>query len=315
MAPILVVHQRAGPLVDALRARCPGERFVGVDRLDAVRPALDTHDPDIVFCIKTAAFTGEAYAALAHHRSVRWIHVGGSGTEHVGPWDPARVTVTHSAGVLAPYLTETWVGAVLALEGGLAEAARSRAWGERRFRSVRGQRLLVVGLGEVGSRVAALARALGMTVEGVRAHPERGGAQLVVGLDRLDERLAHADVVSLHLRLTPALTHLFDEPRLARIKPGALFVNTARGGLVDEAALVASLRRGHLRGAYLDVFEEEPLPPDSPLWSMDQVLVTPHAADQVEGWDLAYLDRFVAQLARHRAGRSLAHRACPPSPP
>ncbi len=312
MTPVLVVHADAPRLVAALEARAPDVAFVGVDRLDAIAPALEAHRPEVLFAIKSSAFVGPEFRALVRFESVRWLHVGGSGVEHLGAWDDARVQVTHSAGVLAPYLAESWVGAVLALEGGLFACKRATSWSKRRFRSVRGQRLLLVGLGEVGRRVAALATDLGMEVEAIRAHPERGGAPNVYGPDALDDRLPRADVVSLHLRLTEATHHLFDRDRLARCRPGALFVNTARGGLVDEAALIERLASGHLRGAWLDVFESEPLDPASPLWRMDSVLVTPHAADQVDGWDLAFVDRFLATLADWRAGTPLAHRV--PSP-
>lgn len=312
MTPILVVHANAQRLVDALVARVHDAAFVAIDRLDAIAPALDRHRPEIVFTIKSSAFIGPELSSLVAFESVRWVNVGGSGVEHLGAWDEDRVLVTNSAGVLAPYLAESWVGAVIALDGGLLECARATSWSTRRFRSLRGQRLLLVGLGEVGRRIAPLAEALGMEVEAIRAHPERGGAPHVFPPEALDDRLAHADIVSLHLRLTEATRHLFDRARLARIRPGALFVNTARGGLVDEAALIERLTDGHLRGAWLDVFESEPLAPDSPLWRLPSVLVTPHAADQVDGWDLAFVDRFWAQLTRWRAGAPLDHRVPPP---
>lgn len=307
--PILVVYERANRLVAALEAAHPEHRFIGVDRLEDIQPSLEALAPEVVFCIKTSSFLGPELRALVNHSSIRWLNVGGSGTEHLGPWDESRVTVTHSAGVLAPFLAETWVGAVLSLEGGLLDADRAEAWGARHFRSVRGQRLLLVGLGEIGSRVANLASALGMEVEAIRAHPERGGASRVFGFERLDDRLGEADIVSLHLRLRAEFRHLFDRSRLRRIKPGALFVNTARGGLVDETALIEALQTQHLRGAYLDVFEREPLPSSSPLWRMEQVLITPHAADQAEGWDLCFVPRFLAQLERFRRGEPLSHQA------
>jgi phosphoglycerate dehydrogenase-like enzyme len=306
--PILVVHERASRLIAAIEgAGVRHERFVGVDRIPEIPGALRTYEPNVVLCIKNVAFLGPEFRALVAHPTVRWVNVGGSGVEHLGPWDRDRVTVTNSAGVLAPYLAESWVGAVVALDGGLLEQAAARTWGERKFRSLRGQRLLLVGLGEIGRRIAVLAEALGMVVEAVRAHPSKGGAPLVVGPERLDERLGEADVVSLHMPLNERTRGTFDRARLERIKRGALFVNTARGGLVDEAALTELLSNGHLRAAWLDVFETEPLPDASPLWSLDNVLITPHAADQAQDWDLAFVDRFVAQLARWRAGEPLLH--------
>lgn len=305
--PILVIHAEAERLVHLLAPTFPDERFVGVDRLSAIGPALEEHAPEIVFCIKSTAFLGPEFHRITQQPSVRWVNVGGSGVEHLGAWDRSRVTVTHSAGVLAPYLAETWLGAVLALEGGLLECATQTTWSNRRFRTLEGQRLLLVGLGEVGSRVAKLAASVGMEVEAVRAHPGRGGAPAVFAAEALDQRLPEADVVSLHVRLDASTHRLFDRRRLGLIRRSALFVNTARGGLVDESALVHSLTTGALRGAYLDVFEEEPLPESSPLWRLKNVLITPHAADQVSDWAVRFVDRFVAQLRRHRCGEPLEH--------
>jgi phosphoglycerate dehydrogenase-like enzyme len=137
-----------------------------------------------------------------------------------------------------------------------------------------------VGLGRIGGRVAAVARALGMRVVGYDplAQPGRFVELGVEPAAALEDALAIADVVTLHVPLTPETHHLFDAAMLDRIKPGAILVNCARGGLVDEAALAAALERRHLRGAALDVFEHEPPPPDHPLLHRDDVVCTPHVA-------------------------------------
>lgn len=141
-----------------------------------------------------------------------------------------------------------------------------------------GRTLAVVGLGRIGGRVALAARALGMRVVGYDplAAPGRFAELGAEPAAALEEALAQADVVTLHVPLTPATRHLLDEAMIARIKPGAILVNCARGGLVDERALLEALERGHLRGAALDVFETEPPPPDHPLLRRDDVVCTPH---------------------------------------
>jgi D-3-phosphoglycerate dehydrogenase len=153
-------------------------------------------------------------------------------------------------------------------------------FGDYRGLELFGLRLGLVGLGRIGSRVARVARALEMAVAAfdpwvTPAHAAELGIELV---PTLEELLASADVVSLHLPLTLETHHLIDAERLARMKRGVILINTARGGLVDEKALLAALESGHVRGAGLDVFESEPPAPDHPLLHRDDVAFTPHVA-------------------------------------
>ena len=147
-----------------------------------------------------------------------------------------------------------------------------------------------------------------MRVIGVRRsrspHP---AVDETLGPDLLHQALGRADVVSMHVPASAATRHLVDAAALAAMKPGALLVNAARGAVVDEPALVEALRRGHLAGAYLDVFETEPLPPQSPLWAMDNVLLTPHAADAVVDWPRRFAAHFADNLERWLAGEPLVN--------
>ncbi len=138
----------------------------------------------------------------------------------------------------------------------------------------------VVGLGRIGGRVATMARGLGMNVVGFDpwAPPQRAADLGVEPVPSLEELLRRADAVTLHVPLTPETRHLIDAARLAQMKPGAILVNAARGGLVDEAALLVALESGRLFGAGLDVFEVEPLSPQNPLLSLENVVATPHIA-------------------------------------
>lgn len=147
-------------------------------------------------------------------------------------------------------------------------------------RELYGLRLGLIGVGRIGSRVAQAARALGMSVVGFS--PSLSDARAAeLGLERApttEALLRSADIISLHAPITPATRHLINAEALAHMKPGAYLINTARGGLVDEAALLAALESGHLHGAGLDVFDPEPPRPDNPLLNRDDVIATPHIA-------------------------------------
>ena len=176
------------------------------------------------------------------------------------------------------------VGLLLALERRIPwahESMRRGEWERQRFQGfeLRGKTLGIVGLGRIGAHVANIARAIGLRllVHDPFVTPARAqeiGAELLP----LDGLLARADIVTLHLPLTDDTRHLIDRRRLGLMKPTAVFINTARGGLVDEAALVEAITGGKLAGAAVDVFEAEPLAADSPLRRLDQVILTPHLA-------------------------------------
>ena len=306
---VLIYADHAEILAADLRARLPNETVHAVDQSEALPEALDIHQPEAVFSINSPTLGGATHRPILDARSVRWLHVGGSGYEHVLGWEADRLTVTNCAGVLAPFLAETIIGALLALNSGLIryhEQQCARVWRQHLFRPLSGQILLVVGAGAIGAEVASRANNLGMRVIGLRR-----SAGPVAGVDdlrppeALAASLAEADAVSLHLRLTPETEGLFNAAMFAAMKPGAIFINTARGGHVVEDDLLHALQSGHLRGAYLDVFQTEPLPADSPLWATPNLLISPHAADGVDDWEVRFTALFAENLANWRAGSPL----------
>ena len=158
---------------------------------------------------------------------------------------------------------------------------RDGRWGgfpAAEFPTIYGQTLGIVGLGEIGRSLAGKARALGMEVIAYDPYVKEGGEPLPARLVALDDLLRQSDYVSLNLPLTRETFHLIGERELALMKPTSVLINTARGPVVDEAALVAALRQRRIAGAGLDVFEEEPLPASSPLLELDNVILTPHTA-------------------------------------
>jgi phosphoglycerate dehydrogenase-like enzyme len=257
--------------------------------------------------MKHSGFPGDAHRPAIDAPTVRWFHVGGSGTDHLAGYDAGRVTLTTCAGVLAPFLGERALAALLYLSTGLAETVRSNAsakWNPTRFESLQGQTVLVVGAGAAGAEFARRLRPLGCRVVGIRAsgenHPHFDEMH---GPEALDAWLPRANVLSLHVPLNASTRGLMDERRLRMLPAGALVLNSSRGAVLDEAALVAGLSAG-LGGAWLDVFEVEPLPVSSPLWGHPRVLVTPHCADQVSDYPRRFAQRFASVWQEHLGGSS-----------
>lgn len=211
-----------------------------------------------------------------------------------------RIVWTSSAGVHATPLAEWSMFGLLAITKGLPRLLRdkeARRWDHYPVDELRGRTLLVVGLGEIGTEVARLAEAFGMNVLSVT---RREGA--------LDELLSRAEAVVLTLPLTDETRGLFGRERLALLRRDAILVNVGRGGVVDEDALVDALREGRLRGAALDVFAQEPLPPESPLWELDNVVLSPHTAALSRHENERIVELFADNLRRYLAGDELRSR-------
>jgi D-3-phosphoglycerate dehydrogenase len=188
------------------------------------------------------------------------------------PGRTAPIVAEHALALMFAVARRTWYQ---------TNELKSGRWTRHDNICLRGKTLGVVGAGPTGAEMARLARAVGMRVVAWTFRPttERA-AELGVTFLPLDELLRTADVVSLHVKLTEQTRRLIGKAELALMKPGALLVNTARGAVVDEAALAAALNGGRLGGAGIDVYETEPLPSGSPLLACEQVVLTPHNADQ-----------------------------------
>jgi phosphoglycerate dehydrogenase-like enzyme len=225
--------------------------------------------------------------------NLRWIHsaAAGVGTSLFPALRESDVVFTNSAGVAAAPIAEHVLGGVLYFlrELDVAVDLQRRAMWDKspfvgeasRVRELCECRVVIIGTGGVGSAIASRLAALGAHCTGVRRRPELGaptGFREVIGIDGLDGTLRLADVVVLAAPLTPETRQLLNAARLDCLSPGAIVVNVARGALLDELALAERLSRGEIRGAVLDVFPEEPLPSDSPLWHARGVLITPHVA-------------------------------------
>lgn len=186
------------------------------------------------------------------------------------------------------------------------ELQQERRWLHRETEPVLGRRVLVVGPGPVGQETVLLLRAAGMevTVVGRTAREDRRLGP-IAAISDLDALLTEADDVVLTLPLTEDTRGLFDAKRIARMRAGARLVNVGRGAVIVEQDLLDAVDSGHLAGAALDVFEQEPLPADSPLWSRSSILVSPHASGDLVGWRGRVVERFGENLRRWKAGMPL----------
>lgn len=233
--------------------------------------------------INVRAYTALDQEALEHAPKLRLISILGTGTDNVD-LSAARargVTVTNTPGVGAPSVAELTLGLMLAVTRSIPVSdsrVRQGVWQHVEGPELEGKTLGLLGLGAIGGRVARMARGLGMRVIAWSFTPDRErAAQLGVELVERDDVFRQADVVSVHLRNTPEVRGLVGARELALMQPGAYLINTARGALVDADALAAALRARRLAGAGLDVFTEEPLPPErNAFLDLDNVVLTPH---------------------------------------
>jgi phosphoglycerate dehydrogenase-like enzyme len=312
---VLLLHDRPQLYLDALRARFPAVRFSTCTEPQAIPDALAAARPQVVFSCKCAGLPGPLHRAALEWLDVEWIQVAGTGFDHLQPVDRGDVVITNAAGVLAPFMAETVLGAMLMLNTRfhtyLAQQ-RERVWRMQPWTALAGKTVLVIGLGTIGRRVAAHARHLGMHVLGLRAGttPVREVHEMVPP-ERLHGALARADAVCVHVPLVPSTHKLLDAQAFAQLKPGAIIVNTARGGVMDEQALLAALADGRVAAAHLDVFETEPLPPDSPLWDTPNLVITPHMADAVSDWETRFAQFFADNLQRWMDGEALLNQVDP----
>jgi phosphoglycerate dehydrogenase-like enzyme len=278
---------------------------------------------------------GEQVAAA---KKLRWIHSTAAAVHQLMSPElrASDVIVTNARSVHGPVVAEHTLALMFALAKCLPAAVRyqqQRVWAQEQIADqhphpteLAGSTLGLVGYGAIGAEVARGAAALGMRVLVVRQHPDQNNSALssrasaadsavrvegplssleAFGPDRLDVVVSRSDFLVLAAPLTEKTRHLIDSQRLARMKPGAYLVNVSRGALIDEPALVEALREQRIGGAALDVFDHEPLPADSPLWELDNLLITPHtAATSEKMWERHYT-LIKENLRRYLAGEPL----------
>jgi phosphoglycerate dehydrogenase-like enzyme len=307
---LLILHDRPELYLDLIETQFAQVEVTICRAYAEAAAAIEQSRPD---CILAYKFEGTPYPreAIFAAPTVKWVHNGGAGVDHLLPWDPGRVAVTNSSGIAADVMAQFVLGSIFALNFRFPLFFRqqlARIWRAEEVLSAAGRTLLVVGLGRIGTAIARRAKAFDMTVWGIKASPRAvAGVDQVFAPEGLPQAVAQADYVVLCLPRIPATEGLIDAAVIEAMKPGAYLINVARGGIVDEEALIDALRDGHLGGAVLDVFATEPLAPESPFWDLDNVIISPHASTVFAGWERAAAEVFCSNLGRFLDGRPLVN--------
>lgn len=293
-----------------------------VSRLQQVAPGcrvVISTDPDVIQSVSDDVTIAAGYRPndlLPRLPRLRWFQQFSSGSDWLQQHPELQhdgYVLTNASGVHPVQITEHVFGVMLALGHHLDESIQAqtrRAWVRHDYGGVvelEGKTLLVVGLGAIGERIAKVARAFGMRVIALRRDTDRSSPHVdhLAGAGDLASLLPDADFVVLAVPLTAQTHHLIGPTEFELMKRDAFLVNIGRGGTVDEQALAAALHRGDIAGAALDVFETEPLPADSPLWSAPNMLITAHNAGASPRYYHRALDIMVDNLERFLAGRPL----------
>ncbi len=303
---------------------------VGVPLPEPTRARLRTAHPEISFVFRddddevsdigdADAFIGwqvdESLIQNAAH--LRWVQAMSAGVEHFPAATMASrdIVLTNASGAHAINIGEHVLAMMLAFARQIPLLVREQdqgRWNDHPMRErvfeLESQTLLIIGAGQIAEAVAVRAKGFGMRVVGVRRHDDRPtppGFDEVAGLDQLDHMLPGADHVAVCVPLTDDTHHLLDARRIGLMRQGVHIFNIGRGAVIDQGALIRALESGHVAGAGLDVTDPEPLPEESPLWPMPNVLITSHTS----GASPRYLDRAIAiasdNITRWQRGQPL----------
>jgi phosphoglycerate dehydrogenase-like enzyme len=296
------------------------------ERLEAAAPSLalvqlvgEEPPSDADLAIVDAAFlsadsyparTGLLLSTALRAPSLAWLHTFSAGTDHpiFGQFRDRGVRITTSSGAAAAPMARTVMLYLLGLSRDIRGVLRDQdahVWSPRPFDDIDGKTIGVVGMGPIAREIVRMATALGMHAIGMRRAVLGDEPCETWTLDRLGELAATVDVLAVALPLTDETHGIITAAVLAAMRPGAVFVNVGRGGLVDESALIDALAAGRLGGAGLDVFVTEPLPPDNPLWDLPNVILTPHNSANTVGTGAAAVEIFLANLARYARGEPM----------
>ncbi len=292
---ILVYAQETQSYVEALREVAPDAEIHGASTLEEAEPYLE--ETEVLFA------WGVRPQTLARMPRLRWIQWLGAGVDMVVRQIPRDVALTRIVGAFSTVMAEHVFAYLLALRRGVFEMRalqHEHVWQRLTGTSLHGQRLGVAGLGSIGSEMARLGRAFGMEIWGLSRTPQgRDLCDRHFTPDRMREFASGVDALVLVLPATPETNGVVDRDVLRGMREGSILINVGRGNAVVEQDLVAALRSGRPAMAQLDVFEREPLPPESPLWDMPNCFISAHCSGPsephlVRTFAAANLERFLA---------------------
>ena len=310
---LLISDNVWGRHADAIRAISPGITPI-------IYEGNEVLPEEIISTINTVFYSSDLWPersrgfvlSILKSTSVKWMHTFSAGVD--SPFFvqlmERGIRLTNSSGATASPIAQTTILYMLALSRNVRawfQHQEKHEWARQEFAELDGARLAVIGMGPIGIEIARLGVALNMNVEAIRRTPTGSEPCPTFSFDQLHSVLARADWVAVALPLTDNTRQIFNAETFAIMKSGAHFVNVGRGELVDEESLVAALQSGHLAGAALDVFATEPLPSDSPLWDMDNVIITPHSSSASAQSGLRSEDIFLKNLARYVAGEPMVN--------
>jgi phosphoglycerate dehydrogenase-like enzyme len=294
---VLVLADPTDPLLGMLETLPEGTRIAAGNRMEAFADAAPAADV-ILNWTGSRDLLRQVFGMAPR---VRWIHSRSAGLDELLFPELAEspVVLTNARGVFSEILGEFAIAAVLFFAKGLRRMVRSQeagVWDQFDTVEVAGQTMGVIGLGDIGKAAARRAEAMGMQVMGLRRTDSP---------ERKRELLARSDYLVLSAPLTPETRGIIGPAELRVMKPQAVLINLGRGPLVDEAALIAALGGKRIGGAALDVFNEEPLPDGHPFYSLDNLLLSAHAADHTPDWKQRAMQLFLDNFASYRKGEAL----------
>jgi D-2-hydroxyacid dehydrogenase (NADP+) len=305
-------------VMDAVRAAGPGIKVTDASALLGAEMRGDTtHKAEIdALLTKADVIFGFVPPGDITRRApnLKWFQATSAGVDRHRDTEiwKSDIIITGVSGIHATPIGEFVMGLMLMFAKNTARGFKmmqAKQWDRYASGTLRGKTVGIVGLGHIGGEVARLAKAFGMKVIGTRRSATKAGkarnVDLLLPTAQMKDMLKQSDYVAVCCPLTPETTHIINETALKAMKPTAIVINIGRGPLVDEGALIKALIEKRIGGAGLDVTEKEPLPSSSPLWDLDNVILSPHVSGGMEDYMLRAAQLFADNLQRYMAGKKL----------